>query len=346
MEPAVRKQKILAAIVESYIDTGEPVGSKSLIGESGLNVSSATVRNDMAELTSLGYIVQPHTSAGRIPTASGYRYYIDNVMRVTPVSAQGKQYISESLQKNGDSPESILQEAANLLSKLTGQTALFTTPSGENSRIRRISFVQTGARSAMAILIASNGTIKTKLFRCEYLVTPELLEVFDKALNEVFGGVKLSSVNRPFIQTAAVRFGELSLLMPSALMAIQDAAEQANTVSVCQSGRGKLAFAPDVNFHSTRSVIEFLNNEHDLALTLEKAPQHTAVLVGRENSRVELASNSVITTRYKIDGNPSGVAAMITPLRTDYAKNIAVLECVAECAGEIIEELIDTKQEQ
>ena len=343
MEPAARKQKILAAIVESYIESGEPVGSKSLISEAGLNVSSATVRNDMAELTSLGYIVQPHTSAGRVPTAHGYRYYVDNIMQVTPISGQGRQYITEQLRKNGDSPESILQGAADLLSKLTSQTAVSTTPSGENSRIRNLSFVQTGAHSAMVILIASNGTIKTKLFRCEFLITPELLGIFDKALNEIFTGVKLSSVNQPFIQTAAVRFGEMSLLMPSALMAIKDAAEQAITVSVCQSGRGKLAFATDVNFQSARRVIEFLNNSHDLAKTLEKSPQHPAVSIGKENSRVELANNSLITARYKIDGNPSGVVALITPLRTDYARNLSVLECVADCAGELIEDLIDIK---
>lgn len=343
MEPAARKQKILAAIVESYIESGEPVGSKSLITETGLNVSSATVRNDMAELTNLGYIIQPHTSAGRIPTALGYRYYVDNIMRVTPISGQGRQYITEQLQKNGDSPESILQGAADLLSDLTSRTAVSTTPSGENSRIRNLSFVQTGAHSAMVILIASNGTIKTKLFRCEFLITPELLGIFDKALNEIFTGVKLSSVNQPFIQTAAVRFGEMSLLMPSALMAIKDAAEQAITVSVCQSGRGKLAFASDVKFQSARRVFEFMNSSRDLAKTLEKAPRHPAVLIGKENSRVELANNSLITARYKIDGNPSGVVALITPLRTDYARNLSVLECVADCAGELIEELIDIK---
>lgn len=340
MEPAARKQKILAAIIESYIQNGEPVGSKSLIEETGLSVSSATVRNDMAELTGKGYIVQPHTSAGRIPTALGYRYYIDNSMKVVPVSERGRQYISEQLQKTDDSPESILQGAADLLCKLTGNAAVSTTPGGENSRIRNLSFVQTGAHSAMVILIASNGTIKTRLFRCEFLITPELLGVFDKALNEIFSGIKLSSVNQPFIQTAAVRFGELSLLMPSALMAIKEAAEQAVTVSVCQSGRGKLAFDSDISFQTARRVFEFLNNEHDLAVTLEKSPQHTAVLIGKENSRVELANNSLISARYVIEGNPSGVLALITPLRTDYARNISILECVAECAGEMIEEII------
>ena len=120
MEPAARRQSILAAIVESYINTGEPVGSKSLISETGMNVSSATVRNDMVELTNRGYLVQPHTSAGRIPTAQGYRYYVDNVMQVKPISGQGRQYVLEELQKNGDSPESILKGAAELLSKLSG----------------------------------------------------------------------------------------------------------------------------------------------------------------------------------------------------------------------------------
>ena len=97
MEPAARKKQILSAIVESYIQTGEPVGSKALIQEAGLKVSSATVRNDMADLTERGYIVQPHTSAGRIPTQRGYRYYVDNALDVKPVTAQGREYITDVL---------------------------------------------------------------------------------------------------------------------------------------------------------------------------------------------------------------------------------------------------------
>ena len=108
MELAARKQKILSAIVESYISTGEPVGSKSLINEAGLDVSSATVRNEMADLTNRGFLVQPHTSAGRIPTQQAYRYYVDNVLRVTPVSQNGKDYIQSALYQNADSPENIL----------------------------------------------------------------------------------------------------------------------------------------------------------------------------------------------------------------------------------------------
>lgn len=341
MELAARKQKILSAIIESYISTGEPVGSKSLINEAGLDVSSATVRNEMADLTNRGFLVQPHTSAGRIPTQQAYRYYVDNVLRVTPVSQSGKDYIQSTLYQNADSPENILQSAADLLSQLTDYVAVATTPDGEDSRIRKISFVQTGAHTAMAVVIASNGIIKTKLFRCEFLITPEILEVFDKALNETFAGVKLSSINQPFIQTAAARFGELSLFMPGVLMAIKEASTLARSVSVCHSGYTKLMFVPDVNFISARAVMEFLSNEHDLARMLENLPLDTAVTIGRENSRIELAASTIVSSRYSVESNPSGVLAVIGPLRMDYGRVISILDCVSECVGTLIGELIE-----
>ena len=275
MTPAARKETILAAIVESFIQSGEPVGSKALLGGTGLQVSSATVRNDMAELTAQGYLVQPHTSAGRVPTALGYRYYVDNVMRVTPLAQVAAAYIRDSLGKLADSPEMILQGAADLTEQLTGSVALATTPAADNCRVRRLSFVQTGRHTAMAVLICSNGVIRTRLFRCAFVITPEIITMFDKSLNELFAGV-------------------------------------------------------------------FLQNERDVAAMLSRRPQHTAVTIGTENRRVELSKSAVFSTRYSIDGTPSGVLAIITAQRTDYARNIAIIECVAQCAGELMEELIET----
>ena len=341
MEPAERKQKILSAIVESFIKSGEPVGSKALIKEAGLQVSSATVRNDMAELTDRGYLAQPHTSAGRVPTEQGYRYYIDNVMRVTPVGERGREYIRETLSENADSPENILQSAANTLSQLCNCIALATTPSGEDTRIRKISFVPTGAHAAMAVVIASNGIIKTKLFRCEFLLTPEILRVFDKALNETFAGVRLRSVTTPFIQTAAAGFGELSLFMTAPLTAIRDASEQAAQVSVCHSGYGRLMSVTGASLAGAHRVWEFLQDHHDLAAMLERLPQNPTVTLGRENSRTELAQSAVVSARYNAGGNASGVLALIAPLRMDYARTLSILECTAECVGTQLGELIE-----
>ena len=341
MEPAARKQKILSAIVESFIHSGEPVGSKALIGEAGLKVSSATVRNDMAELTEQGYIVQPHTSAGRIPTELGYRYYVDNVMKVTPVTERGREYIRDALSKNADSPESILRSASDILSRLTDYIALATTPCGESARVRKISFVPTGAHSAMAVVIASNGIIKTKLFRCEFLITPEILQVFAKAFNEEFAGIPLGSVTRPFIQTAAAGFGELSLFMTAPLMAMKEACELAARVSVCHSGFGRLMNVTDADLLRTRRVWDFLQNEQDLSAMLERLPQNPSVTIGTENSRTELNKSAVASARYQIKGNPAGVLAVVGPMRMDYARVMSILGCVAECAGEFISELIE-----
>lgn len=341
MELAPRKQKILSAVVENFILTGEPVGSKTLISETGLEVSSATVRNDMADLTQRGYLVQPHTSAGRIPTQQGYRYYVDNIMSVTPVSEQGREYIAETLYRCADSPENILKKAAELVSELTDLAAVATTPNASESRIHRISFVQTGSHTAMAVVIASNGIIKNQLFRCEFLITPEILTVFDKAVNEIFGGVRLSAINQPFIQTAASRFGELSLLMAGVLTAIKDASDRAQDISVFLSGQTKLFYMSYESFMSAKNVVDFLGNTHDLARMLENLPITTSVSIGTENSRVELAASSVISTRYDIENTPSGVIAVIAPIRTNYSRAVAITECVADCVSEIIGELIE-----
>ncbi|MEE1220014.1 MAG: heat-inducible transcriptional repressor HrcA [Ruminococcus sp.] len=341
MELTPRKQKILSAVVESYIHTGEPVGSKALLNEAKLDVSSATVRNEMADLTNKGFLIQPHTSAGRVPTQQGYRYYIDNIMSVTPVSASGKEFIESKLYQSADSPESILKKASELASELTNMTAVTTTPNGEQSRIHKIRFVQTGSHTAMAVVIVSNGIIKSKLFRCDFVITPEILAVFDKALNETFSGIKLSSVNRPFIQTAAARFGELSLFMPDVLMAIKEACDSARDVSIFLSGQTKLLFAPDVNFLTARNVMEFLNNQHDLAAMLENLPLDASISIGSENNRVELANSSVISIRYDIDNTPSGVIAVIGHIRIDYPRVMSILECISDCVSTMIGELVD-----
>lgn len=340
MELAARKKKILTAVIENYIRTGEPVGSKTLIEKAGLDVSSATVRNEMVDLTSRGYLVQPHTSAGRIPTEQGYRYYVDNVMSVSPISSEGRNFVESRLYENADSSEGILQTAANLISELTDCTAFATTPNGDNARIHKISFVQTGVHTAMAVLIASNGIIKTKLFRCEFIITPEILGIFDKALNELCAGVRLSSINQPFIQSAAARFGELSLFMPSVLTAIKDAALSAEQVSICRGGMTKLLFMTQTNTSGIRRLVEFFKNDHDVASLLDRQPIETTVTIGSENSRVELVSSSLVTTRYKVEGNPSGVLAVVGNVRMNYARIISILECVSECAGSMISELI------
>ena len=154
-------------------------------------------------------------------------------------------------------------------------------------------------------------------------------------------GVRLSSINRPFIQTAAARFGELSLFMPSVLTAIKDAADKANEVGIFLSGQTKPLFMQNVNFLAARNVIELLSRKGDLAGVLTSLPIGTSVSIGTENSRIELAYSSVISSSYSVKDTPSGTLAVIAPIRTDYGRVISIIECISECVSKIISELIE-----
>ena len=155
MELPVRKSKILNAIIKQYIATGEPMGSKGLLDYLDFSVSSATVRNEMASLSDMGYLVQPHTSAGRVPTQMGYRYYLDHLIEPIELSSRERRAIDDVLTAVADDPEHILNKGAEILSQLTGCVALSTTPPTENTTVDRIRIIQISRHTAMMIMITS-----------------------------------------------------------------------------------------------------------------------------------------------------------------------------------------------
>ncbi len=344
MDIAQRKQKILAAVIENYILNGEPVGSKVLEKSEDFNVSSATIRNELADLTTLGLLKQPHTSAGRVPTQMGYRFYVDNLMGVEPLSDRVSSYIQNRLRKVCDAPEHILQGAADLLCEITGTTAIATTPTGEDTRVRKIKFVQTGRYTAMMVLITSSGMVKSRLFRCDFDITSEMLNLFDRALNEKLAGEPLSNINQPFIQTFAASFGELSLLMADMLIAVMDACKEASSVNVYLSGATKLLHHSDNDLFNSLTLLEYLSDNSNNEKLLRNVPDGTNIYIGRENPQRELNKNSLIATRYAIGNQPAGTIALITPLRFDYGKAVAIAENVAQTVGYLIEEVITTEK--
>lgn len=338
MELATRKQQILAAVIENYIATGEPIGSKTLMNNEGLSVSSATIRNELSDLTSLGFLAQPHTSAGRVPTEAGYRYYVDNLLRVTEPDERVKRYIDSRLRATDDAPEHILESCANVLSELLGCAAVATTPKGDDSRVHRIRFVQTGRYTSMLVLITSEGMIKSRLFRCDFAITPEMLNVFDRALNEQLAGVPLEFVNKAFAQSFAASFGELGLLMPDMLMAAIDAGKDALGTNVYTAGGTRLLYQGDLI--TARDVLEFLGDKSESQRLFEKMPEGTNIFIGKENTSPLLRHSSLVVTRYNIDNRPAGLLGAIGSLRMNYPSVVSVTEYTAKTAGKMISELI------
>ena len=217
MELGARKLKILQAVIEAYIQTGEPVGSKALCELLDVSVSSATIRNEMASLSELGLLEQPHTSAGRIPTQFGYRLYINELMRPKPLSDEEMRYIDGYLSEYADDPDLLLEKAAEMLAEMTKYAAISTTPTNRDATIQRIQLVQTGPHTAMLVLTTSTGAVKSKLFRTNYLLNSDILRMFSNVLNEKMGSVHLLNVTPDFIKSTAFSIGELSLMMAPCL---------------------------------------------------------------------------------------------------------------------------------
>ena len=346
MEIALRKQKILAAVIENYIATGEPIGSKALINSEGFNVSSATIRNELAELTALGYLRQPHTSAGRVPTQQGYRYYVDNLMEKTELDDRVKRYIENRLTRASDAPENILRTAGEVVSELMGTVAFSTAPNGNDARVHRIKFVQTGRYTSMLVLITSAGMVKSRLFRCDFDITPEMLNVFDRALNEKLAGRPLSAVNKAFAQSFAASFGELGLLMPDMLLAVLDACSEAGSAKIYTSGATKLLYQTDFDLATARNVLEFVSDDSKQEELLRNVPDGTEICIAKENKSVQLRNCSSVVTQYSIDNQPAGSLAIIGSTRIDYKKAVAVLEFTAKLMGELIDEIISAKTDR
>lgn len=340
MQLAERKVKILKAVVESYIRHGEPIGSKALCGMLDFPVSSATVRNDMAELSELGLLLQPHTSAGRVPSQAGYRLYVNELMEKKRIPDEIKALIVSALETSADDPERILRKASEVVSEITHTSVIATTPSSDTARIRRLKFIQTSRQTCMVVLITSSGLVKNRLFKCDYVITPEIISIFDSSLNRRLAGVPISSMTPAYVQTLAVELGDLAMLIPSVLAAIMDACSEVSGISVAAAGKISLLFSKENDFSTAKALMRFLNSEEEMEKFAMSINPESRVLIGSEIGIGILEDFCVMVSPYSIDRSSGGYLAAISPMRTDYAYILAVLDCAAECVTRLIRELL------
>ena len=340
MQTRERKLKILKAIVEEYIRSGEPVGSKVLCSTLGFPISSATVRNEMAELSEMGLLTQPHTSAGRQPSEEGFRYYVNSLMEKKQLSGSVKSLISEELNLNSDDPEKLLHAVGQTVSELLNTTSIVTTPFSESARIRTLKFVQTGRQTCMAVLIASTGLIKTKLFKCDYVITPDIVNIYETIFNRDMEGLPVKSVTPAFIQTMAVGMGEIAFLVPSVLSAIMDICREVGGFSMTVTGREKLMLEQNSGISDIRGLTKLLHSDEELESLIMRLRGGKHFLIGSETGSPALGSFSFIASPYNIEPSSGGFISLILPMRCDYAYSAAVLEYTAEITGRLLREML------
>lgn len=323
MELTPRKQKILASVIRNYCASGEPVGSKSIAEEIGF--SSATVRNEMADLINLGLLEQPHTSAGRIPSQQGYREYINSGVEKAEIPDDIKDYMDRTMTRMEYDREKVLLNATEALAGAVGFASAATSPGGQTAKIRAVQFVQISRRAAMLILMSSAGTMKSKIFRCEFDLTGEMMRIFFRIFNEKLAGKMVADITPAFIQSLGISFGDMAMLMSAPLMALLETARETGKPETATAGLMNLLMYEDYSQASVRQILRTLQSSEDLDLLLTCRPGQINTLIGTEIGRPEFRNSSVVMSRYMIDGVDAGAIAVVGPMRMNYP---LVTECV------------------
>lgn len=336
MEPEVRKRTVVRAIVELYIRTGEPVGSKAVVDAIGQTVSSATIRNDMAELSAQGYLDQPHTSAGRVPTSKAFRLYIDHLMTKHPLPEEEKRVIDDTLSAVSREPERLMEEASFLLAQDTGYAAVAATPDRQGACVKQVEIMATSARSVAVLLMTDAGNLLSRVCRLSDDCDAEALQTIAKHLNEAFAGQPLSSIGVSRIQRLIAYLP--SLVYTPILTAFSALSREAAQAQIRLSGQLNLLKHPDYQPERARDLLAFLSRREQLATVLTAPAGDACVLLGGESLRPELDGTSIIVARYFAGTPRAGSLGLIGPLRMNYETAIPRLEYVAQTIGRLLEE--------
>lgn len=341
MELGKRKELILAAIVEQYIKTGEPIGSKMLMSTLPITVSSATIRNEMSELAEMGLLEQPHTSAGRIPSNAGYRYYIDHLMNKYELSDEEKDSIRRELEHSAGDPERLLDKAGEMLARITGCAALATSPADSTALVKRIEIVPVGTRLAMIVLMTSTGIIKNGICRTETEITPDMIDNFYQIVGETFIGKPVSDIGTVMIQTLVASLGCNALAMSPLFVVLADLSAQAISSEIHLEGEQNLLHHRELG-DNIFETLQFLDEDEKLERAVSAGKNGLNIMIGKENMYRQLENTSMIVARYNIQGHDGGAIGIIGPTRLDYAKLIPSVEYLTELVGKL---LTDTFEE-
>ena len=334
-----RKEQILTALIEEYIRTGEPVGSKWLMDKMGNTVSSATIRNEMAELTVMGYLDQPHTSAGRVPTPQAFRLYIDKLMKKRRLSEAARREIDDRLERATD-PDMLMEEASQILAEDTGCAAVTTTPQEQQMMVRRVEVMIVSPHVVAMMLMTGSGVLRSRVCRLPLAPTTEQLTTAVGLRNRGFVGRPLQAVTLPAIQNLLLQLGEDALVCAPLLTAFHELAQTCAEAEVRMKGQLNLLRNPDYHPEIARSLLGFLTEQNQLVRMLAGHDGGLRVVLGNESLQPELMGSSIIVTRYA-PHNISGSIGLIGPLRMDYATAIAELEYITQSVERILAQLIE-----
>ena len=335
MELTERKKKILRAVVESYIQSAEPVGSKALLEQTDLDVSSATIRNELADLTEMGYLEQPHTSAGRVPSPRGYRLYVNELMEQQRLSMEETRQINDALHLKMQELDKVIDQAGRVVSQLTNYPAFALAGGARRMTIKRFDLIMVDTNSFIIVVMTDTNVVKNKLVHLPSDLSEPQLQLLTTLLNASFVGKNLDELTPELMRVAehaaGSSYGLISLVVSFAMEVLDDLENSA----VYTAGASHILDHPEYqDVGKAQKLMNYLSDEPDLvqALSLPALQENdnTKILIGPENVADELKDTSVVLASYDIGDGMKGVIGVVGPTRMDYAKVAAKLSCVAD----------------
>jgi len=341
MELTDRKLAILKAIVEDYIATAEPVGSRTLSRKYIYNLSSATIRNEMSDLEEMGYLQQPHTSAGRIPSEAAYRLYVDRLMDQQPLTPEEVGQLRQHVRRKDEQMQTIIRQTANNISELTHYTALVLAPQLRRATLKRIQLVYLTPGQALVVIVTDTTVVKDSIIAIPENITEDDLIRISRILTERFAGHSLTDIDLQTVKNLEADLYRNRVFFDTLISVLND--------SILKPDRGRLVLDGAVNiFHypeykdidKAQRFLSMLETRDQLYRMLAKRTKwEYTVTIGDENPEQELRDYSVVTATYKVGNRPVGSIGVIGPTRMNYPRVLQVLSEATQSLGEIFSEM-------
>ena len=333
-----RKKKILQAVIDEYVNTAEPVSSSALVEKYNLKYSSATVRNELADLEKNGYLDKTHTSSGRVPSEKGYRFYVDELVKEDDISLEEMKYIQSKLDSKVNEIEDLAKIATTTLSEITHYTTVAIGPRTDTQIIEEIKFVLLGSRMLMVVIVTDSGLVKETIIKYDEDITQSQVETLNNLFNTKLKGKPLSKIDKPMEEYILSEITYSVNVIKPIIEQINHIVEEANKIYL--EGTKRSFDLPE--FKSLELAKNFVNVLDEKELMLDILDSGVAkdinVYIGDENDKEELKDFSIVTFKHKVGDKDLGTIGIIGPKRMDYSKVISVMKYISKKINENKEE--------
>lgn len=339
-----RKKRILQAIIDDYIDTAEPVGSRTIARKHELGLSSATIRNEMADLEEMGYLAQPHTSAGRVPSDKGYRLYVDQLMKVRQLTPEEAESIKSALEIKISEMSQLIRQASAIISRVTKYTSMAVTPNLKKSTLKTVQVVPVEPGKQLVIVVTNGNIVRNCLVRTPDTSVPDFAIRISNILNEKLKGLTIEQVNVKLISEIEKEIGvQKDVLMPI-LEGVSDCIDQVDRPEVYLDGMTNIFNFPEFrDISRARDFLNILDEKCFMSklLSVQRNVKEIDIKIGEENEIEEIKECSLVTATYNIGNTLIGSLGVIGPTRMEYSKVISSLDFIRRQINKEMSKLLE-----